>query len=359
MLQYVLWEEFYERLFFEVYTMRQLNHKAWYFCSQWGIIFVLLLCVTACTQGLPTAKIDIKTLKASLPGQQIWKDHTSSFLFGTNDTYEWSTHNIQTEASIQQALHSAGFTLIRSFFPDAASDVVIEKRISTIEQSGAHCLGVITNIFNTTFNQHLVSYLGNRCQMYEFGNESDYNNISIQSYLQQWNKQIPLFRSLNPQAIFIGPVTFNNTGKNDFMYTFLQGVKTSDVLPDAISFHWYPCYKDTQQDCLNSASSVAQEVGMVRALVKSTLGKDLPIGISEWNYDPENPPPNYGDNAAFMTTFTTNALLAMAQAGVTFACQFDAASFAGYGRLDMFDVTNNAPKPQYYAIKSLIHSYQL
>jgi hypothetical protein len=55
-----------------------------------------------------------------LPGQQLWKNNVSSFLFGTNDSYEWSIHNIQTEPAIQQALRTAGFTLIRSFFPDNA-----------------------------------------------------------------------------------------------------------------------------------------------------------------------------------------------------------------------------------------------
>jgi len=92
--------------------------------------------------------------------------------------------------------------------------------------------------------------------------------------------------------------------------------------------------------------------------MESTPGRDLPIGVTEWNYDPENPPPSYGDEAGFITSFTTNALHAMAQAGVAFACQFDAASYAGYGRLDMFDLTNDAPKPQYYAIRDLIQQYR-
>ncbi len=321
-----------------------------------ALLLMLFFITSACSSS---PSFDTRTLKATLPGQQIWKDHTSSFLFGTNDTYEWATQNIQTEASIQQALRSAGFTLIRSFFPDNAGDSVIEKRISTIEQSGAHCLGVITNIFNPAFNQRLVRYLGNRCQMYEFGNESDYDGISIETYLQQWNSQIPQLKRINPQAKFIGPVTYNETGKNDFMQAFLQGVKQSGILPDAISFHWYPCYQDSQQDCLNAASSAAQATGTVRDLIQSILGRDLPIGISEWNYDPGNPPPEYGDNAGFITAFTTSALRSMAQAGVAFACQFDAASFAGYGRLDMFNVSNDAPKPQYYAIKTLIKQYQL
>ncbi len=295
---------------------------------------------------------------ASLPGQQMWKMGASSFLFGTNDTYEWSEHNVQTDSAIQDALRHAGFTLMRSFFPDNANDAVIERRIQTIENSGAHCLGVITNIADTAFNEHLVHYLGKRCLMYEFGNEPDYDNITLNQYLAQWNNEIPKLRQINSQAVFIGPVTSDNQGKNDFMRGFLEGVNASHVLPDAVSFHWYPCYRDTEQHCLDKADSYKQVAQNVSGMVHDILGKNLPVGITEWNYDPGNPPPSYGDNQDFITKFSTHALASMVQGGVAFACQFDAASYSGYGRLDMFNVYNDDPKPQYYAIKSTIEQYR-
>ena len=155
-------------------------------------------------------------------------------------------------------MRKAGFTLIRSFFPDNGSDATIEQNIRTIENSGAHCLGVITNIFNVSYDEHLVRYLGKRCLMYEFGNESDYSYIPIASYLKQWNTLIPALRRINPAAKFIGPVTYNYRGINNYMMSFLEGVKTSGVLPDAVSFHWYPCYWDTEAVCLAKASSAGQ-----------------------------------------------------------------------------------------------------
>jgi hypothetical protein len=324
------------------------------------LIVVLIFSVIGIILVQPWSPRQISTgsMKVSLPGQQIWKQGISSYLFGTNDTYEWLEHNIQTEPAIQMALRNAGFTLIRTFFPDNASDTVIEQRISTIEKSRAHCLGVITSISDVAFDEHLVRYLGNRCQMYEFGNEPDYYGVSIGTYLQQWNKVIPLLRQINPNAKFIGPVTQNDSGSHGYMLAFLQGVKTSAVLPDAVSFHWYPCYEDTRQSCLDKAGSFTQAVQNVRLLIQITLGKDLPVGISEWNYDSGNPPPAYGEEAEFIDKFTADALHSMAQSGVAFACQFDAASFAGYGRLDMFDLRNDQPKPQYYAIKNLIQEYR-
>ena len=319
-----------------------------------SITLLTIILAAGCSSSVPPAH----PMGVRLPGQQLWKNNTSSLLFGTNDTYEFSNKNIQTESSIQQAIRAAGFTLIRSFFPDKASDAEIEKRIETIEQSGAHCLAVITNIFNTAFDEHLVQYLGQRCNLYEFGNESDYHGIPINSYLQQWNASIPKLRAINPQAKFIGPVTHDQGGVNEYMQAFLEGVRQSRVLPDAVSFHWYPCYQNTEQACLNDASSVGEAVQYVSSLVVGTLGKELPIGVTEWNYDPGNPPPAYGDDAVFIQQFTKTALQAMAQTGAAFACQFDAASFAGYGRLDMFNVSNAQPKPQYYAIKDLIQQYR-
>ncbi|MFI5272560.1 MAG: SGNH/GDSL hydrolase family protein, partial [Ktedonobacterales bacterium] len=56
--------------------------------------------------------------------------------------------------------------------------------------------------------------------------------------------------------------------------------------------------------------------------------------------------------------FSNAAIESMAAAGVAFACQFDAASFGGYGRLDMFDVASSQPKPQYYALAKLIQLYR-
>ena len=316
------------------------------------VLFFSLVCSLILWQILSTRT------RPTLPGQQLRKQGVSSFLFGTNDTYEYSSQNIQTQPAIQMDLRNAGFTLMRSFFPDNASDAVIEQNMHTIENSGAHCLGVITNIFNVTYDKHLVKYLGQRCLMYEFGNESDYHDISIASYLKQWNTLIPALRQINPAAKFIGPVTYNEQGIGGYMGAFLEGVKTSGVLPDAVSFHMYPCFWDSEAKCLAKASSYGQAAQRVQGMVQSILGKDLPVGISEWNFDPNLPPPAYGDEADFITKFSIEALHSMAQAGVAFACQFDAASYSGYGHLDMFQVDTAQPKAQFYAMKALIQQYR-
>ncbi|MBX5450689.1 SGNH/GDSL hydrolase family protein [Thermogemmatispora sp.] len=298
-----------------------------------------------------------------MPGEQRWKEGVSSLLFGTNDTQEWSQNNIETNPAFQASLKEAHFTLMRTFFFDhsladghATSDAELEQRLRTIEQSGMTCLGVLANIFDVAFLKHVVSYAGSRCLLYEFGNEPDYNGISSASYLKQWNSVIPQLRQLNPQARFIGPV-ISQPSATEFLRAFLQGVRASGVLPDAISFHWYPCWQNSESDCLKLADSATVAIQGVRSLTRQILGRELPIGITEWNFDPGNPPPAYGEKSDFITAFTRQALQAMISGGLTFACQFDAASYAGYGHLDLFDVETNAPRPQYYAMRDVIAQY--
>ena len=329
-----------------------------------SVLVALLFLSVGCSSNTPQ-KSSLPALAQELPGLQVWNQGVSSFLFGANDTQEWSQNNVETSPEIQDALKSAHFSLMRTFFFDksladghATTDAEIEQRLQTVQNSGMTCLAVLQNIFNVAFDTHVVTLAGSRCQLYEFGNEPDYNGISIESYLKQWNSTIPLLRKINPNARFIGPVTYNDQGNHGFMRAFLEGVKTSGVLPDAVSFHWYPCYQDTQASCLEKAGSYGQAAEGVQAMVADILGKDLPVGITEWNYDPGNPPPAYGDDANFITRFSTDALHSMALAGVAFACQFDIASYGGYGRLDMFNVETNQPKPQYYAMKNLIQLYR-
>jgi hypothetical protein len=332
--------------------------RPWLFGGLAAVVLLSLVSVVLLLRHTSITALPPPRGLSPLPGQQQWLNGTSSYLFGTNDSYEWSSLNIETQPAIQAALRTAGFTLLRTFFPDGATDVVIDQRIETITNSGAECLGVITDTADTAFDEHLVQYLGDRCDLYEFGNEPDYSHDSAETYLKQWNTLVPRLRRINPSAKFIGPVTSSGTGVHDFMQTYLNGVKASGVLPDAISFHYYPCFNDGQADCLAKAGSFADATYTVRSMVKATLGKELPVGITEWNYDPGNPPPAYGDDASFISDFTMAAIHAMATAGVTFACQFDAASYGGYGRLDMFDVTSAQPKPQYTALKQLIAAYR-
>jgi len=297
-----------------------------------------------------------------LPGQQIWKNGVSSYLFGTNDTQEWEANNVETNPNVQHALNNAHFTLMRTFFFDKSlidghptTDAEIEQRLKTVENSGMNCLGVLESVYDPAFVKHVVAYAGNRCNLYEFGNEPDNSSqLKMQEYIQDWNNLVPQLRKINPHAKFIGPAVADYTQ----VRVFLDIVKASGVLPDAISFHWYPCVgSDTASSCLAKTSTFEQVTNQVRRWVQNILGQNLPVGITEWNYNADNPPASYGQDPMFITQFSISALDSMIRSGLDFANQFDAASDAGSGGLDMFDFTSGQPKPQYYAIKGLIDRY--
>ncbi len=297
-----------------------------------------------------------------LPGQQIWKNGVSSYLFGTNDTQEWEANNVETNPNVQHALNNAHFTLMRTFFFDKSlidghptTDAEIEQRLKTVENSGMNCLGVLESVYDPAFVKHVVAYAGNRCNLYEFGNEPDNSSqLKMQEYIQDWNNLVPQLRKINPHAKFIGPAVADYTQ----VRVFLDIVKASGVLPDAISFHWYPCVgSDTASSCLAKTSTFEQVTNQVRRWVQNILGQNLPVGITEWNYNADNPPASYGQDPMFITQFSISALDSMIRSGLDFANQFDAASDAGSGGLDMFDLTSGQPKPQYYAIKGLIDRY--
>lgn len=384
-----------------------------------------------------------------LPGQAIWKNRVSSYLFGTNDSVDYSDDNFVTDPYhiIQSSLKSAHFQIMREFIfhysiidghrttlgtnpqiqldpnnpheydtpaaqqttvtPNAPYGYELETRVKAIENSGMQCMIVLPSIWtdpsNPTdpftmdhiytdpatgkvetdldFDKKVVAYLGSRCNLYEIGNEPDLDvyptsgpivhHMSVQTYLNRWIEFVKALRQINPNAKFIGPVTASDQG-NDCTYTaegtscymrdFLKGAKAAGVLPDAVSFHWYPC--DNATDGFNGngncgpakAQSYATVTNEVRGWIQNDLGKNVPLLITEWNADPGANP--LLDNASFMTKFTQQSMNAMIAAGLDGACQFDAQDDGGYGHLDMFDITKgDQPKAQYYAIKNLISQY--
>lgn len=296
-----------------------------------------------------------QAIAGALPGQAVWRDGASSFVFGANDTYEWSPNNFETQPLIQAQVKRAGVTLIRTFIKDPSSDAEIDQRILAIERVGARCLVVLTNIQDLAFNQHVIRFLGSRCLMYEFGNEPDYSGVAVSEYIAAWNTSIPALRAINPRARFFGPV---ESSPGDYLTEFLQGARLSGVVPDGVTLHWYPCWNDIAQACLAKAGSIYNAVVFARAQVRLILGKDLPLGVTEWNFDPGAPPPAYGADPTFISWFTTIAITAMIRAGVSFACQYDIASYAGYGGLDMIDTATNQPKPQFLAFAALVARYK-
>jgi hypothetical protein len=339
---------------------------------------------TPATQPTPTSTAHSPS-QGLLPGQQIWNG-VSSYIFGTNDTEEWVGNNFETNPSIQAYLKQGRFPLMRTFFFHNSirdrhenTDQDIHLRINAITNSGMQCLGVIPDIkiesapaagnvsTDLQFAKHLVSLLDGthpgyqECDMYEIGNEPDMTP-DANNYVAEWNAFVPVLRALNSRAKFFGPASYTNN--LEYIQWFLQGAQASGVLPDGVTFHMYGCPgPDDKAECMATAQNYGAVINGVRDMVVKTLGKNVPIGLTEWNYDPNGNSWQMANDVDFMTQFTTTAINQMIAAHLDFANQFDVMSYSGNGQLDMFDIfdggpsTGSKPRIQYHIMVNLINRY--
>jgi hypothetical protein len=305
-----------------------------------------------------------------LPGAQRWDKLTSSYVFGTNDSIEYSSPNVDTLPSVQAYLRQGGLTLMRTWAYSNYSDASIQQRIATIDNSHMKCMMMLGTTSNLSWMEHVVSMLGSSCNMYEFGNEPDQanNHTNIAQVTSQWVADVPKLRALNPHAVFGGPAvswsaaTDSSEGSypSEMAY-FLAKTAAAKVRADFISYHDYPCLKATSTaQCLTmTPPDFTWNWNQVIGWEHTYYGRIVPTGVSEYNFDPgSNNLYAWGDNGPFMRQWTTTALSAMLAIGVSFANQFTSLNYSGYGYLDMFqDSAPYSPKPQYYAIAAAVKKY--
>jgi hypothetical protein len=305
-----------------------------------------------------------------LPGEYIWPNGVSSLLFGINETYDYADANLENTPSAQQALKTAGFTLVRSFFSEqhigwpsdhtVTTDADLEQRFQAIENVGATCLGVLAVSGDPQYDSslqfldHLLTYAETskpgtaRCRLWEYGNEP-FGAMSVATYVQRWSHDVAYLRARHPEAKFIGWVDENPYP--DRLQRVLDGMKSAGVLPDAISYHDYPCYNyPDYQDTASGAKACdamiqqggggipgfAERIAEVKQVVHDTLGRDLPVGVTEWNVSPNFV--NLVDgklplsmSPTFQPHFIEEMYAAMVAAKLDFAAQFDAMSGACVG----------------------------
>jgi|SRR5579884_758249 len=329
---------------------------------------------------------------AALPGETIWRNGVSNLIFGTNDTGEWGTPNVEfanaetapgiPNTSVQTSLKRAGFQLDRAFVPhdDFATgremtDAEIAARANTAAAIGASCMMVLVDISPSAtpgagqtmtdlqFAEHVVSLTDGshrgiaRCSMFEIGNEPDCHGGPFGNgvYASTWARYVDALRAIRPDAKYIGPVLgcAGISGMLDFLNEI---VANHYPVPDAISWHWYPCGHGWAHCSPSVVNQVLSDAEIVRGYLEQTIGRQLPIGVSEWSADPSGT-----NNMALaepqMSDFVTASLNAMVQAKLDFAAEFDAQSVAAYGGLDMFD-RSDTPRPYFNAFSAAIARFR-
>jgi hypothetical protein len=259
-----------------------------------------------------------------LPGQANTKGGVSNLLFGANImNYAFSSFNSAAQANLK----SVGVTVLRIPLADQSSnplsDAALSGLVAGCKAAGAVMLGILPHQ-SEAFAQHAVSFLGNNCLLYELSNEPDLNNISAAAYAAMWNTWIPTLRKINPNAAFIGPVLGAVSNFGPYAVPFLKAVNAAGNLPDAVSFHDYPCgSQPTAAVCSTKAQNVGNDARSIQAQIVAAIGKPLPLAVTEWNVDWHSPVISYAQNAGYVNTWTIAALEGMASAGVVLANQFE------------------------------------
>jgi len=347
-----------------------------------GLAAVSITLLGSCTPSAAPASTAAPAAESalSLPGEEAWHGGVSSLLFGINQSFDWAGSNLENTTAAQQLLKQTGFTLIRTFFSEQhqgwpvhkgpTTDGDLELRFQAIENSGAQCLGVLYVLDDPQFDSslkfldHVLTFAESskpgvvRCRLWEYGNE--YGNMT--TYLKRWNHDIPYLRARHPEARFIGPVIAGPYV--DQMQKFLDGVKASGVLPDAVSYHDYPCYKspdylDTAADAAACDAMInpqyASTIAEFRGMISTTLGKDVPLGITEWNVSPNFV--NLVDgirpltvSPSYLPHFVREIYAAMSSGGLRFAAEYSAMCGCGVGSAGSLDLIDANGMPQPWAV---------
>jgi hypothetical protein len=295
----------------------------------------------------------------TLPGI-YYVNGVSAYIFGSSIGEDFATHTTRNTPQLQSLAKSAGITIMRCAIPAGSKDSVIDQTASACAAIGADMLVILSYKGGLTWNQHLVSYLGNRCLLYEFSNEPDIASPSIswQSYLSAWNNTIPKLRAINGGAAFIGPALGVFSNRDSYLKPWLQGCVASGVLPDGISFHIYPCTgMGSSATCNTKSGGFASSATTMNALVTSVVGHTLPLCLTEWNIDANDNPQSYTQDASFVEPWYASALDSMVSGGYAIANQFTFASGSANGKLDLVNCSTFKPRPGYATLVTKTAQY--
>ena len=263
----------------------------------------------------------------------------SPLLFGTNLGLFTSDDQVVTSASTRALMQQIHIRIVRvPMRPHLPNDVEIQA-VQAVKSIGAVPLIVLTGVRNPNLLaddirmiQDMNSVFGKSLVYYEFGNEDDWNGVTITRYTAGWNTFIPQFKHLALNGKFIGPVSYQYN--HDNLTTFLQSAKPR---PDAISWHEYTCsYKDPADSCLSNLDQWTTHIVDAHAVMQTTLGTSLPIMITEWNYAADQSTQNNGlpfddgkyNNPSFITAWTTKALDILAANQVFASMQYSVTNTA-------------------------------
>jgi hypothetical protein len=339
-----------------------------------------------------------------LPGEPTTANGTPAYVYGFNNGPEWAEPAFSQLSSVQAQVKAGGLTIDRIWAADnagtggASGDIgqgVLSNKIAAAKAAGATCYLNMDSTGDLSWMESVVNYAEPQgCHYFEFGNEVDgASGYSIATYTSQWDAAIPTLRALpvckaTNACLFGGPTVAYPTadaagGYPSGVAYWLANLNKSTASPDFVSWHDYPCNgadswasttAASQADCINWTDTTATQCAALGvcnvslgyaqsqmfAWEQQYLGKTLPTGISEWNFDPGfSALTAWGDDGTFMAFYTAATLNFFARNTFSFAMQYTALDYAGYGYLDMFsDSAPYSAKPQFTAMAAAVRAAQ-
>lgn len=259
----------------------------------------------------------------------------SPLIFGTNLDLSSSSDAFLTDSQVPTLLKSIHTQIIR--IPtrptsQVSNDEAVVKSAAQIAKNmGVTPLIVLGGVArsnplgdDTPIIQDMNSIFGSNPVYYEYGNESDLAGYNDQAYTTSWNAVVPQLKALALNGKFIGPVNYQYDGT--YLRYFLNN---ANPRPDAVSWHMYTCdtsgvegTPQSESTCLANIDNWTSYFTDARTAMHAAFGgtTEVPIMITEWNYDPHTPADN-GDSA-FISSWTSKAIESLASNNVFASMQF-------------------------------------
>ena len=253
----------------------------------------------------------------------------SPLLFGTNLDLFDDHDQVLTSAPTRKLLQQIHVQTIRVPLRHGLSEATMVEAAQTVKGMGAVPDVVLqgpgdANVLTDDVEavNAISKVFGNQTVYYEYGDEEDLMGVSAARYTASWNAVIPLLKKQSPQAQFVGPVTYRYD--QNYLSTFLKGARPH---PDVVSWHEFTCVAtDSKETCLNQISSWTAHIANARGAMSSTVGKALPIMISEWNYAPVTANDGKSDDPVFVSTWTQKAFQTLVANHVFASMQYSSTS---------------------------------
>jgi len=278
--------------------------------KRWVLITILVIFIlSACGPTPPPTPIPDALFVE--PGTSLGP--ISPYLFGTN---YGPMHAVAMD--MMPLAESGGFTVLR--FPGGAwidtvdmkrfqidQFIIFAKQMGSLPTISVRLLGGDPTIaadlvrYTNIEKKYGVTYwsIGNEPNIYTLLKQADYD-YTVQHLNKDWRAIALAMKAVDPNIKLMGPelsqwnssyeTTPKDSAKHDWMTEFL---KANGDLLDVVTVHRYPLHSPsngpvTVQQLHENTRKWIAEVEYLRGLIKETLGRDLPIAITEVNSDPSS-----------------------------------------------------------------------